>query len=189
LKSGIHPSGTRKATPPKAMRELGKYFRMYCNETHKKWLELVPHIEKWLNSSVCTTIGYAPIELLNGETRPDLFKKLLNFEPDSERTEDSLPNKLLKAYAKMKLKAEKRNRKKIVKTKWEPKQNDLVLIKCQLASDAAQGVISKFQRPYEGPFLIREMISTNMYNVCDDQGKPRGLFHLGYLKPYLRTGD
>jgi hypothetical protein len=93
------------------MRELGKYFRIYCNETHKKWPELVPHIEKLLNSSVCTTTGYAPVELLNGETRPDVFKKILNFELDSERTEDSLPNKLLKAYVKMKLKAEKKAEK------------------------------------------------------------------------------
>jgi hypothetical protein len=34
------------------MRELGKYFRIYCNETRKKWPEFVGHIEQWLNSSV-----------------------------------------------------------------------------------------------------------------------------------------
>jgi hypothetical protein len=113
----------------------------------------------------------------------DLFKRIPNFEHNPERTEDSIPNKLFKAYTKMKLKAEKRSRKrKVGKTKWEPTRNDLVPIKCQHASDAAQGVISKFQRPYEGPFLIREMINPNMYNVCDDQGKPRGLFHLRDLK-------
>jgi hypothetical protein len=44
--------------------------------------------------------------------KKDLFKKILNFEPDSERTEDSLPNKLLKVYAKMKLKAEKSSSKR-----------------------------------------------------------------------------
>jgi hypothetical protein len=31
------------------MRELGKYFRIYCNETHKKWPEPVMHIQDWLN--------------------------------------------------------------------------------------------------------------------------------------------
>jgi hypothetical protein len=49
------------------MRELGKYFRIYCNKIHKKWPELVPHNEKWINSTVCGTTGYTPIELLNGE--------------------------------------------------------------------------------------------------------------------------
>jgi transposase InsO family protein len=36
----------------RVMRELGKYFRIYCHETHKKWPELVPYIEDELNSSV-----------------------------------------------------------------------------------------------------------------------------------------
>jgi hypothetical protein len=90
---------------------LAKYFRIYCNKTHKKWPELVPLIERWLNSSVCETTGYAPIELLNGEERPDLFKQILNIEPKQQPVEVELPTKLLKACAKMKLKAEKRNKR------------------------------------------------------------------------------
>jgi hypothetical protein len=35
----------------RVMRELGKYFKIYCNQTHKKWPELQPYIENWLNSS------------------------------------------------------------------------------------------------------------------------------------------
>jgi hypothetical protein len=35
----------------------------------------VKQIENWLNSSVSTITGYAPIELFNGESRPDLFEK------------------------------------------------------------------------------------------------------------------
>jgi hypothetical protein len=50
----------------RVMRELEKYFRIYCRKTHKKWAELVPYIENWLNSSVCGVTGYAPVELLNG---------------------------------------------------------------------------------------------------------------------------
>jgi transposase InsO family protein len=53
----------------RVMRELGKYFRIYCNLTHKKWPELVPHIIKWLNSSVSATTGYSPIELMQGEPK------------------------------------------------------------------------------------------------------------------------
>jgi hypothetical protein len=120
----------------RVMRELGKYFRIYCSETHKKWPELVPHIERWLNSSVCASTGYAPIELLGGETRPDFFKKILKLEPNQGPTEDSLPDKILKAYARMKVKADERNRKRRGgRSRWQPKENDSVLVKCQHASD------------------------------------------------------
>jgi hypothetical protein len=33
--------------------------------------------ENWLNSSVSTITGYAPIEMLNREPRADLFEKFL----------------------------------------------------------------------------------------------------------------
>jgi transposase InsO family protein len=87
------------------MRELGKYFRIYCHTTHKKWPELVPYIEDWLNSSVKESTGYA-IELLDGKPRPDIFSKLLKKAAGQLPAEDTLAKKLLKAYAQMKLKAE-----------------------------------------------------------------------------------
>jgi transposase InsO family protein len=34
------------------MLERGKYFNIYCQETNKKWPELVPYIQDWFNSSV-----------------------------------------------------------------------------------------------------------------------------------------
>jgi hypothetical protein len=59
--------------------------------------------------------------------------------------EDTSAEKLLKAYARMKLKAEEQNRKcKTGRTNWKPEVNDLVLVKRQPAADAAQGVSSKF---------------------------------------------
>jgi transposase InsO family protein len=32
------------------MRELGRYFKIYCRKTNKKWPELVPYMQNWLNS-------------------------------------------------------------------------------------------------------------------------------------------
>lgn len=99
------------------MRELGKYVQINCNETHKKWPELVPHTERWINSTVCGTTGYAPIELLNGEERPNVFKQILKVGHDQQPIEDELAVKILKAYAKMKLKAEERNKRRLGKNK------------------------------------------------------------------------
>jgi hypothetical protein len=42
-------------------------------------------------------------------------------------------------------------------------------------------------RPYEGPYNISKMIDPNMYEIQDEKGKPRGLFHLSHMKPYLQT--
>jgi hypothetical protein len=64
------------------MRELGKYFKTYCHETHRKWPELVLYIENWLNSSIHESTGYAPIELLSGNPKHDIFRKILKKEAD-----------------------------------------------------------------------------------------------------------
>jgi transposase InsO family protein len=76
------------------MRELGKYFKIYCHETHKKWPQLVPNIENWLNSAIRESTGYAPIELLNGQPRPDIFRKTIKKEPDQFPVEETLAEKL-----------------------------------------------------------------------------------------------
>jgi hypothetical protein len=94
------------------MHELGKYFKIYCNETHKKWPELVPYIENSLNSSISQSTGYASIELLNGQARLDIFRTILKRESDQSPTEESLADKLIKAYARMKLEVERRNKKR-----------------------------------------------------------------------------
>jgi transposase InsO family protein len=130
------------------MRKLRKYFKIYCHKTHKKWPELVPYIQNWLNSSVSESTGYVPMELLSGDYRPDIFRELLKKEADQIPKEDVLADKLLKAYARMKLKADKRNKKrKTGRTRWKPRLQELVLMKCQPVSDAVQGITSKFQRP------------------------------------------
>jgi hypothetical protein len=46
----------------------------------------------------CRLLATAPIELLSGKPRPDLFQKILKKEPDQQPTEISLTDKLLKAY-------------------------------------------------------------------------------------------
>jgi transposase InsO family protein len=43
----------------RVMTELGKYFRIYCEETYNKWPELVPKIQDWLNSSVIELLNYS----------------------------------------------------------------------------------------------------------------------------------
>jgi hypothetical protein len=177
-----------ESNPTERVSESWENTSNFLQQAHKKWQELVPQIERWLNCTVCETIGYAPIELLNGEERPDLFKQILRIEPDQQQVENVLPTKLLKSYANMKLNAEKRNkRKQLSKNKWKPKVNESVLVKCQHTSDATQGIMGKFHRPYEGPYIISKTINPNMYEVHDEKGRPQGLFHVRHVCSHVRN--
>jgi hypothetical protein len=89
------------------MRELGKYFKIYCDKTRRKWPDMIPKIQKWLNSSISSSTGYTPVELFDQEPVPCIFKELLQKKPDQSPTEETLADKILKAYAKSELKSEK----------------------------------------------------------------------------------
>jgi hypothetical protein len=111
------------------------------------------------------------MELLSGDRRPDIFRKLLKKEAGQLPKDEVLADKSLKAYARMKLKAGKKNKKrKTGRTQWKPRLQELVLVKSQPASDEAQGITSKFQRPYEEPYLIHKKINPNNYELCDKEG-------------------
>jgi transposase InsO family protein len=172
------------------MRELGKYCKIYCNMTHKKWPELIPHVEKWLNSSVSATTGYSPVELIFNEPKPDAFKQILRKTQDQIPPIESLEDKILHAYARMKEKAANRKRRRRAGTsKWDPQLQDRVLVRCQPVSDAAQGLTGKFKRPYEGPYIITKIITPSAYEISDSKGKLRGMFNKEHLKPYLEQVD
>jgi hypothetical protein len=58
-------------------------------------------IQDWLNSSV--------VKLLDGKPRPDIFRSLLKKRLDQIPTEETVAEKVLKAYTRTKVKAEKQN--------------------------------------------------------------------------------
>lgn len=61
----------------KCVREIGKFCRIYCNEAHKRWSELLPHIEGWLNGTLSDLTIYSPVALIFDSSRPDLFEEFL----------------------------------------------------------------------------------------------------------------
>jgi hypothetical protein len=78
---------------------------------------------------------------------------------------EELAEKVLKAYARTTVKAEKRNlKRKTGKSQWHLMLNVLVSVKSQLIPDAVQGVTEKFQRPYEGPYIIQKIINSYPYS-------------------------
>jgi hypothetical protein len=80
------------------MRELSKFFRIYCYDNHKKWAELLPHIEGWLNKTAASSTGYSLSELMSGGRKPSIFDNiLLEVKQNTSATED-LDIKLERAF-------------------------------------------------------------------------------------------
>lgn len=143
--------------------------------------------EEWLNGTVAGSTGFSPLEL-TFESPRDLFKKFLKKGADQVSTDESLSDKVLQAYIRMKSKASRRlEGQKRGLYKWEPQIGDLVLCRCHPVSEALKGVNGKFSRPCENPWRITKRIPPYSFEVSGVDGKLRGVFHKQALKPYLET--
>jgi hypothetical protein len=92
----------------RCMREISKFCRIYCHLNHRKWAELIPYIENWLNNTVASTTLYTPGELLFGTERNYLFQKYLPKLPKGEMKHEEIQEKISKAYERMRQRAHDR---------------------------------------------------------------------------------
>jgi hypothetical protein len=174
----------------RCMRELSKFCRIYCHDNHKKWAELLPHIEGWVNNTVSSGTGYTPTELMYGVKRPNVLDKIMPKVQGPEQEEEDIAAKLEAAYAKMRQKAAVRERRqKKGNVIWTPKLNDKVLVRTQPMSDAIKGVTSKFMHVFEGPYLITRILDHSAYELRDESGKLRGEFNKKQLRMYQENED
>jgi hypothetical protein len=115
-----------------------------------------------------------------------LIKEICQESPDEPLKED-LPTTILKANVRVRKKAKKRKSKKGKDNfRWKPQIGDQVLVKSQPVSDASRGITGKFQRPYEGPFVVKEVVNVYLYKLQSKSGSIKGLFHISHLKPYVK---
>lgn len=148
---------------------------------------MLPKREEWLSVTVENSTGFSPLEL-TFESPRDLFKKFLKKGADQVSPDESLSDRVLKAYIRIKSKANRRLKgQKRGLCKWEPQIGDLVLSRCQPVSKALKGVAGKFSRPCEDPWRITKLIPPYSFEGSDVDGKVRGVFHKQALKPYLEA--
>jgi hypothetical protein len=170
------------------MREIGKACRIYCEKSHKKWPELIPYIETWLNQTTSDATGFTPYEIMYGEETPRLFNGLLPDLPEGEAQPLTLEEKEIQAFARLKKRAEKRTqRKKRGLRRWEPTLGEAVLVETCHLSDSSRAVTHKFMRPYEGPFWITKIVSPSIFEISDKK-RVRGIFNKKSLKKF-RTSN
>ena len=169
----------------RCMRELGKFCKIYCHDNHRKWVELLPHIERWINHTVATSRGFTPSELMFGTKRQNVVKQLAPGLQDMGPEETSVEAKIKEAYDKMINKAKLRERRhKRGNANWQPKLGEKVLVRKHPISEAMKGFTAKFSYLYEGPFSISKSLGHSAYEVRDEKGKVRGEFHIKQLKQY-----
>jgi hypothetical protein len=167
------------------MKEISKFFRIYCSENHKKWAVLNPHIESWLNNTISSATEFTPAELMFGDKGPNIFEDFLPEESEGGAVLEDVQTKIAKAYEKMlrKIKDKKTNKKK-GRAHWKPNVNDKVLLVTQPKSSAAAGVTAKLLHPYEGPYGIANVIPPSEFELADDKARIRGQFNKKLLKAY-----
>jgi hypothetical protein len=92
----------------RVMRKIGKYCKIYCHTTQKKWPEFIPKIESWLNTTTAGSTGFTPVELMFNDIRPDIFSKILNKTKEQQPNNKELQDKIMLAYLTFKNKAARR---------------------------------------------------------------------------------
>jgi hypothetical protein len=101
------------------MRKISKFCKIYCHQNHKKWAELVPYIENWLNTTISGSTGYRPVPLIFDEDKPDLFERLIKKSPEQLPATETLQDISLRSHAMMKKRADDRKRRRKKGTKLE----------------------------------------------------------------------
>jgi hypothetical protein len=88
----------------------------------------------------------------------------------------------------MKKKAAKRNKRRSSRgSKCRPQVEDLVLAKCQAASDVAEGVTKKFARPCDGQWKVTRFINRTTYEFANEQCSIKKVYNQTAREPYLTS--
>ncbi|OXU16423.1 hypothetical protein TSAR_016666 [Trichomalopsis sarcophagae] len=169
----------------RVMRELGKFFRMYCSETHTAWARYLPQVNYWLNHTAHSTTKYTPYELHYGVPNKNPIRDKIKF-----------PEELPEPYAvKVELansrtdKVHKRQKEKQATWSRIPiKDGDLVLLRVPKQSNLLERKIAKFFHLYYGPYRVLRSFNENAYELVgmDVPQKLVGRYNRADLRVYIQ---
>jgi len=149
------------------MRELGRMFRIYCNQDQSEWPRPIGYIEWVLNNTVHEATGYTPQELFLTLDRYNPFSAVVSFPP---RVALSPQTKMILAREVQQSHSERRrlrhNQQGRV-TKYEI--GDHVLVRTHRLSSAVDKHIHKFFLLYQGPYVVLRVSSQNANTVAEPE--------------------
>lgn len=185
---GIQPRHTSVYHPQsnpveRYMRTLGNFFRVYCHDKHKSWVNYLAFFERCLNNSINDSTGCAPVEVLTGTPAHCFLKSLIKFPEENQENQNS---RLVMAEENLKKNAQKRKEKHdgdLSGTSFTTGMK--VLLRSHHLSNALYGEIKKFFRLYEGPYLLGRPVGRNAFELNDpESGESRGTHNISNLKPF-----
>ena len=183
----IHCSKRHPASNPseRTMRELGRFFRSYCNEQHTLWAKYINFVNSCLNLTTHSTSGYTPYELHYGKSPKSKIKSLIRFPSEVQESHD-----IMIELANDRTRKAFRRRAKYQKTCKTPKFkiDDLVLLRVPHQSNALQKQIKKFFHLYYGPYRINKCFNDNAYELVEKENHKKIIGHYNRcdLKMYAK---
>lgn len=181
-----HPASN---TSERALKELGRIFRSYCNESNSSWAHHLQNIETLFNTLPHVSTGYSLHEILYNTTPIVPFDHLIQkYLPKPSSTQRTVEELHAQVYANLVKNAQLRH-----KTSKRPVQleiGDWVLFRVPSISDASAKIYSKFHFLYKGPFIILAKPYPNVYTLGNISTPDiKGNYNLNNIKFYHRKLD
>lgn len=172
----------------RTMRELGRFFRTYCSETHTKWACVLPDINNWLNLTVHSVTGFTPHELHFGENPASKIAEIIQFPPTIDTPHQV---KIMQATERIRKEHENRGKQQKPASRVELQNGDLVMLKVPYPSDAIARKTHKFFHIYYGPFLISKVFNNNAFQLShvENPGKIKGIYNRCSLRKYVQPEE
>ena len=162
----------------RVMSQLSRLFRVYCNTNHRTWVELIPHINEWLNSVPHDTIGVSPFEAQFSRKPVGVLSKL---EHPEIRRKNAISYRIILDNLKKSGKSRINKSKALV---YNFKENQKVLVRVPRVSHPELGQFSKFFPLFEGPYIIRKIRKPNVCDLMREDGSNVGSYNFYNLRPY-----
>lgn len=189
---GINTNFTTKYHPQsnpveRYNREIGRLLRTHCHDQHTKWPNFLDRIEYWLNRLRSEVTETTPVQAFKG-TRPEHpLEKLIHFPPQPKEEEND--RLLCKIANRIRTKAQKRENKYNQNRKFlKFKVGDKILTKNHHLSNAEAHEIKKLFSLFEGPFVIKKVISDTTLAIFNDKTCKEELVNVAEVRPYFEIG-
>jgi hypothetical protein len=165
---------------------------------HSQWDKYLPEIAFAIRTAKNESTGVTPalltfgrdlrcpFALPNGVEGGDYFPT----EQDAHSNADKLVSVMTDIVARVKERCEKTHERHASTYNKSRKQakfevGDLVLRRTNIISQGDMGVASSLSNCYEGPFILRDKISENVYELVDENGQHAGRRNVDQLRPYV----
>ena len=175
-------------------RVIKTMLRTYVRQdNHKTWDEHLSEIGCAIRTSPSETTGYSPYFVLFGREHK-LYgdhdsMKLPNPTPTFDTYIKTRQEGFVKLYEQVgaRIQSSRLQNTRRYNLRRRPltfEKGDKVWRKNKSLSDAAKNFSSKLAPEYIGPFTVKRKCGTWSYELNDDRGNSRGIWHVQDLKPY-----